>query len=131
MPGWVINRNSGEFGWQNPERTAVQAHPVTFGHGNVQGMLYAPKDAPKDAGLPTVIWLHSYSYPIGYMWVYRRDLHPVLAMVCGLLVAGTVHVVKATARPVITASTGGVGNPIVSTAEDILSALTAFLSSFR
>jgi hypothetical protein len=56
------------------------------------------------------------------------DVHPVLAMVCGLLVAGTVHVVKATARPVITASTGGVGNPIVSTAEDILSALTAFLS---
>jgi pimeloyl-ACP methyl ester carboxylesterase len=58
----------------------VQAHPVTFGYGRVQGMLYAPKDAPADAGLPTVIWLHSYSYPIGYMWVYRRDMHPVLAL---------------------------------------------------
>jgi dienelactone hydrolase len=80
VPGWVINRNSAEFGWRDPERTAVQAHPVTFGYGNVQGMLYAPKDAPENARLPAVIWLHSYSYPIGYMWVYRRDLHPVLAL---------------------------------------------------
>ena len=80
VPGWVINRNSIEFGWRDPERTAVQAHPVTFGNGNVQGMLYAPKDASDNARLPTVIWLHSYSYPIGYMWVYRRDLHPVLAL---------------------------------------------------
>jgi dienelactone hydrolase len=80
VPGWVINRNSAEFGWRDPDRTAVQAHPVTFGYGNIQGMLYAPKDAPPDAKLPAVIWLHSYSYPIGYMWVYRRDVHPVLAL---------------------------------------------------
>jgi len=80
VPGWVIGRNSAEFGWRDPERSSVQAHPVTFGPDNVQGMLYAPKDAPEDARLPTVIWLHSYSYPIGYMWVYRRDVHPVLAM---------------------------------------------------
>jgi hypothetical protein len=56
------------------------------------------------------------------------DIHPVLAMVCGLLVAGTVHVVKSTARPVVTASTAGTANPMVSTGEDILSAATAFLS---
>jgi hypothetical protein len=56
------------------------------------------------------------------------DIHPVLAMVCGLLVAGTVHVVKSTARPLVTASTAGMANPVVSTGEDILSALTAFLS---
>jgi hypothetical protein len=56
------------------------------------------------------------------------DVHPVLAMVCGLLVAGTVHVVKSTARPIVTASTAGAANPVVSTGEDILSALTAFLS---
>ncbi|KPK51968.1 MAG: hypothetical protein AMJ59_27330 [Gammaproteobacteria bacterium SG8_31] len=80
VPGWVINRNSAEFGWRDPDRSAVQAHPVTFGYGNVQGMLYAPKDAPENVRLPAVIWLHSYSYPIGYMWVYRRDLHPVLAL---------------------------------------------------
>ena len=56
------------------------------------------------------------------------DVHPVLAMVCGLLLAGTVHAVKSTARPVVTATTGGTANPLLSTAEDILSALTAFLS---
>ncbi len=55
-------------------------------------------------------------------------IHPVLAMICGLLVAGTVHAVKTAARPVITASTAGTANPIVSTGEDILSAATAFLS---
>lgn len=56
------------------------------------------------------------------------DVHPVLAMICGLLLAGGVHVIKATARPVVTAATGGTANPVVSTAEDILSALTAFLA---
>jgi hypothetical protein len=55
-------------------------------------------------------------------------VHPVLAMICGLLVAGTVHAVKTAARPVITASTAGTANPIVSTGEDILSAATAFLA---
>jgi pimeloyl-ACP methyl ester carboxylesterase len=28
-----------------------------------------------------VVWLHGYSYPLGYMWVYRTDLHPILALV--------------------------------------------------
>ena len=56
------------------------------------------------------------------------DVHPILAMICGLLVAGTVHIVKATARPVVTAASMGTANPIVSTGEDILSAATAFLS---
>ena len=56
------------------------------------------------------------------------DVHPVLAMICGLLLAGTVHAVKSTARPVVTATTGGTVNPLLSTAEDILSALTAFLA---
>jgi hypothetical protein len=56
------------------------------------------------------------------------DAHPVLAMVCGLLVAGGVHAVKATARPVITATTAGVGNPVVSTVEDVLSLILAVLA---
>jgi hypothetical protein len=56
------------------------------------------------------------------------DVHPVLAMACGLLVAGTVHVVKATVRPLVTAATAGTGNPVVSSIEDVLSAATAFLS---
>ena len=28
-----------------------------------------------------MIWLHGYSYPLGYMWVYHNDLHPILALV--------------------------------------------------
>lgn len=48
------------------------------------------------------------------------DINPVLALACGLLVAGSVHAVKSVAvRPVVTATTGGVGNVPVSIAEDI------------
>ena len=46
------------------------------------------------------------------------SVNPILAMVLGLLVAGSVHTVKASVRPTVTATTGGVGNPIVSAAED-------------
>ena len=56
------------------------------------------------------------------------DVHPVLALVCGLLVAGGVHAVKATARPIITGTTGGTLNPVVSTAEDVLSLVVAVLA---
>jgi hypothetical protein len=48
------------------------------------------------------------------------DINPVLALACGLLVAGSVHAVKSVAvRPVVTATTGGAGNIPVSIAEDI------------
>ncbi len=56
------------------------------------------------------------------------DVNPALAMICGLLMAGGVHAAKATARPVITASTAGIANPIVSLLEDIVSAITAIVS---
>jgi len=56
------------------------------------------------------------------------DVHPVLAMVCGVILAGGVHTVKATARPVITATTAGVANPIVSAAEDVVSAVTSLIA---
>lgn len=49
------------------------------------------------------------------------DIHPVLALACGILAAGSVHAAKATFRPVVTATTGGLGNPVVSTAEDVAS----------
>jgi hypothetical protein len=48
-------------------------------------------------------------------------LHPTLALVLGFLAAGSVHGIKSAARPVVTAATGGVGNPIVSFIEDALS----------
>ena len=47
----------------------------------MRGDLYYPADTPEGAKLPTVIWLHGYSYPLGYMWVYHTDLHPILALV--------------------------------------------------
>jgi Domain of unknown function (DUF4126) len=57
------------------------------------------------------------------------DLNPVIAIVCGLLVAGGVHTVKAAAvRPAVTATTGGVGNVPVSIAEDIVATVVSFLS---
>ena len=56
------------------------------------------------------------------------EFHPVLALICGLVVAGGVHAVKATARPFITAGTGGMGNWLVSTIEDILAFITSLLA---
>ena len=52
----------------------------------------------------------------------------VLAMICGLLLAGGVHATKATARPFITATTAGTMNPVVSTAEDVVSLIVSILS---
>jgi hypothetical protein len=57
-----------------------------------------------------------------------NGLSPVVSISLGLLVAGGVHAAKSTARPVVTATTAGIGNPIVSTIEDILSAFTALLA---
>lgn len=48
------------------------------------------------------------------------EVNPILAMVLGLIVAGSVHTVKASVRPTVTATTGGIGNPIVSAAEDVV-----------
>jgi hypothetical protein len=57
------------------------------------------------------------------------DISPVLALAAGLLVAGSVHTVKAAAvRPAVTATTGGAGNLPVSIAEDILATLTSILA---
>jgi hypothetical protein len=56
------------------------------------------------------------------------DIHPVLALICGLILAGGVHAVKAMARPAITGLTGGAGNALVSTTEELLSAITSLLA---
>jgi hypothetical protein len=44
--------------------------------------------------------------------------HPWVTIVLGIVVAGLVHTGKAAARPVINATTAGVGAPVVSTVED-------------
>ncbi len=56
------------------------------------------------------------------------EISPVAAMICGLLVAGGVHAAKATARPMITAGTAGLGNPVISLVEDIISGISAFVA---
>lgn len=57
------------------------------------------------------------------------DVHPVLALAAGLLIAGTVHVAKAGAvRPMVTATTAGAGNVPVSIAEDVISFVTSILA---
>jgi len=57
------------------------------------------------------------------------DVHPVVAMICGLFVAGAVHGVKALAiRPAVTATTGGTANPIVSTLEDIVATVLSIVA---
>jgi hypothetical protein len=56
------------------------------------------------------------------------DIHPVLAIVCGLLVAGGVHAVKATSRPVISTMSGGVLNPVASATEDVVSVGTSIMA---
>jgi hypothetical protein len=56
------------------------------------------------------------------------DVSPVLAMICGLLMAFSVHAAKATVRPVVTATTGGIGNPAVSVAEDVVSGATTLVA---
>ena len=59
--------------------------------------------------------LFAASADIGGDWV------KIAAIVLGIATAGGVHAAKATARPVINVGTAGVGAPVASTAEDLLS----------
>ena len=57
------------------------------------------------------------------------NIHPVLAIIAGILVAGGVHVAKSVAvRPAVTATTAGAGNVPVSVAEDVTATLLSILS---
>jgi len=57
------------------------------------------------------------------------EIHPVISLAAGLLVAGGVHTVKSLAvRPAVTATTGGAGNVPVSILEDLVSTILSILS---
>jgi hypothetical protein len=57
------------------------------------------------------------------------NVHPILSLALGLLIAGGVHTVKAVAvRPAVTAATAGAGNVPVSLAEDLTSTVVSILS---
>lgn len=58
------------------------------------------------------------------------DVPPALSMALGVIVAGGVHATRAAVRPVATASTGGLGNPVVSGVEDGTSVLLSVLAVF-
>jgi len=60
----------------------------------------------------------------------QAALNPVVAMILGLFVSGSVHAAKATTRPAVTVATGGLGNPLVSMAEDVIAAMAAISAIF-
>jgi dienelactone hydrolase len=79
-PRWVIGRSSAAFGWTRQQAAGIAARDIRFGNGGIRGDLYFKEDAPPAAKLPAAIFLHGDSYPLGYMFVYREVVHPILAM---------------------------------------------------
>jgi uncharacterized membrane protein len=58
----------------------------------------------------------------------QGTVEPVLLLAAGVLIAGGVHAVKATARPVVNVSTAGAGAPVTSTLEDVLAVIGTVLA---
>ncbi len=56
------------------------------------------------------------------------EINPAISMFLGLLTAGAVHGAKTSIRPAVTVSTGGVGNPIISTLEDAVAVVTSLIA---
>ena len=58
------------------------------------------------------------------------DISPIITLGAGLLTSGGVHATKSLARPIVTATTGGTGNWVVSILEDIVAFFTAIFALF-
>jgi hypothetical protein len=58
----------------------------------------------------------------------QGTVESVVLLVAGVLIAGGVHAVKATARPVVNVSTAGAGAPVASTVEDVLAVIGTVLA---
>lgn len=57
------------------------------------------------------------------------EVNPVFSLAMGLLVAGSVHTAKSVVlRPVVTATTAGTGNVVVSVAEDVVATVLSVLA---
>ncbi|MBE2200206.1 MAG: DUF4126 domain-containing protein [Anaerolinea sp.] len=56
------------------------------------------------------------------------DIHPAIAIVAGILLAGSVHTAKGVLRPAVTATTAGTGNWFISLVEDIIAFFVSLLS---
>lgn len=81
VPAWVISRGIPEFGWLASDNEGMASKRISFGPDGIRGDLYYPAGTPEGTRLPVVIWLHGYHFPLGYMWVYHTDTHPVPALV--------------------------------------------------
>lgn len=58
------------------------------------------------------------------------EIHPALALGSGFVMAGGFHATRAAIRPLATATTAGVGNPVLSLIEDLFSLLLSILAIF-
>lgn len=58
----------------------------------------------------------------------QGEIHEVVAMSIGLLVAGAVHAFKSISRTKITVATNGIANPMVSLIEDGIAGMTTLLA---
>jgi uncharacterized membrane protein HdeD (DUF308 family) len=56
------------------------------------------------------------------------DISPVITIIAGLLLAGSVHATKGIIRPVVTTTTAGTGNWVVSIIEDVIAFFVSLLS---
>jgi hypothetical protein len=56
------------------------------------------------------------------------SVSPLLAAICGVLIAGTTQSARATARPLATVSTAGVANPVISFFEDVVSLVLSVMA---
>jgi hypothetical protein len=56
------------------------------------------------------------------------DVPSIVLFALGASVAGSLHATRATIRPVWTTMTAGAGNPVLSLAEDIVSAVLSFVA---
>ena len=81
VPAWVISNKSESYGWTAEDGAAAESKRLRIGPDNFQADLYYPAGTGEGAELPVVIWLHGFHYPLGYMWVYRKDIHPILSLV--------------------------------------------------
>ncbi len=55
-------------------------------------------------------------------------LNPVIAAICGVIIAGGVHAVKSASRRAATVVSAGAANPFISAVEDVLSTVVSVIS---
>ena len=121
----LLTGMAGFLGWVPlPPGLRLLAHPVVLGASGFMVFIefFADKiplvDHANDV-LGTIVRPAAGALLFAASTGAVSGMQPVVAVIAGLLVAGTVHATKATLRPAVTMTTGGLGNPVVSTAEDL------------